>query len=88
MTATDTLHTAATMREPGMNERQSAAAAHAVEDAVARATAELVTRDYLRAELAHMEKRLIVWAIGVAVTVGAAAVGTLLAALFRPAPVA
>ena len=30
------------------------AAARAVEDAVAGATAELVTRDYLRAELAHM----------------------------------
>ncbi len=56
--ATDTLSTAETLREAGVNERQSSAHARAMEEAVAGATGELVTRDHLRAELGAMENRL------------------------------
>ena len=56
--ATDTLSTAETLRQAGVNERQSSAPARAMEEAVAGATSELVTRDHLRAELGAMENRL------------------------------
>lgn len=56
--ATDTLNTAETLREAGVNERQSAAHARAIDDAVVEATRQLVTRDHLRAELGAMENRL------------------------------
>lgn len=56
--ATDTLRTAEALREAGVNERQAAATARAVEDAVADATGELVTRDHLRAELATLRDAL------------------------------
>lgn len=48
--ATDTLQTAQTLTEAGIPERQAAAHARAIDDAVG----ELVTRDHLRAEMAAL----------------------------------
>lgn len=77
MTATDTLRTAETLREAGVPERQAVAHARATDDAVTEATAELVTREYLRAELANLRLALVLWGIGIAT----AAVGVLVAVL-------
>ena len=78
MVAADTLRTAETLREAGMSERQASATARGI----AEATGNVVTREYLdvrlRAELAVLERRLVLWAVGVALTVGTAAVGLLL----------
>ncbi len=51
MTTTDTLRTAETLREAGVPERQAAAHARAIDEAVDGAVDDLVTRDYLRATL-------------------------------------
>ena len=51
MTATDTLRTAETLREAGVPERQAAAHARAIDEAVGDAVDDFVTRDYLRATL-------------------------------------
>ncbi|MDE2977798.1 MAG: hypothetical protein OXU63_09805 [Acidobacteriota bacterium] len=48
--ATDTLQTAQTLTEAGVPERQAAAHARAIDDAVG----ELVTRDHLHAEMAAL----------------------------------
>ena len=81
--ATDTLRTAETLREAGVPDRQAAATARAIDDAITDAEpatrADLaVLRADVNATLAAMERRLILWAVGVAVSVGAAAVGLLL----------
>ena len=51
MTATDTLRTVETLREAGVPERQAAAQARVIDQAVGHAMDNLVTRDYLRATL-------------------------------------
>ena len=56
--ATDTLHTAETLTEAGVPERQAAAHARAIDEALVEAVGDLVTRDNLRAELANLEGRL------------------------------
>ena len=56
--ATDTLRTAETLTEAGVPERQAAAHARAIDEALAEAVGDLVTRDNLRAELANLEGRL------------------------------
>ena len=53
--ATDTLRTAETLTEAGVPERQAAAHARAVDDAVGG----LVTREHLDARLAQLETRLL-----------------------------
>lgn len=49
--ATDTLRTAETLTEAGDPERQAAAHARAIDEAVREAADDLVTKDYLRATL-------------------------------------
>ena len=49
--ATDTLRTAETLTEAGVPERQAAAHARAIDEAVGEAADDLVTKDYLRATL-------------------------------------
>ncbi|MCE2557345.1 MAG: hypothetical protein J4F98_01670 [Acidobacteria bacterium] len=56
--ATDTLRTAETLTEAGVPERQAAAHARAIDEALGEAVGDLVTRDNLRAELANLEGRL------------------------------
>ena len=56
--ATDPLRTAETLREAGVLERQTAAHARATDEAVGAAAGDLVTREYLRAELATMRDQL------------------------------
>ena len=56
--ATDTLRTAETLTEAGVPKRQAAAHARAIDEAMAEAVGDLVTRDNLRAELANLEGRL------------------------------
>lgn len=77
MSTTDTLRTAETLTEAGVPDRQAAAHARAIEDAAG----DLVTREHLdlklRAELAALERRLVLWAVAVAVAVGSAAVSIL-----------
>ncbi len=51
MTATDTLRTVETLREAGVPERQAAAQARVIDQAVGHAMDNLVTRDCLRATL-------------------------------------
>ena len=75
--ATDTLRTADTLRDAGVPERQAQAHARAIEDGCSGAVSGLVTRADLRADLANLERRLVLWAVGVALTVGAAAVSVL-----------
>ncbi len=76
-TVTDTLRTAENLREAGVPDRQAVAHASAVESGCAEATRGFVTENYLRKELADLERRLILWAVGVGVTVGAASVSIL-----------
>lgn len=75
--ATDTLRTAETLREAGVPERQATGHARAIEDGCSEATSGLVTRADLRADLANLERRLVLWAVGVSLTVGTAAVSVL-----------
>lgn len=75
--ATDTLRTAETLREAGVPDRQATAHARALEEGCSEAMSGLVTRADLRADLASLERRLVLWAVGVALTVGAAAVSLL-----------
>lgn len=56
--AIDTLRTAETLTEAGVPERQAAAHARAIDEALTEAVGDLVTRDSLRAELANLEGRL------------------------------
>ena len=60
MAVTDTLKSAATMREAGVPHRQAEGIARAVDDACGN----LVTREYLDMRLAMLERGLIVWAVG------------------------
>ncbi len=55
MTATDTLRTAEALTEAGVRERQAAAHARAIKDAVG----DLVTREYLDSGLAELEVRML-----------------------------
>lgn len=71
------MSTAETLREAGVPDRQAVAHARATDEAVRDGVRDLVTREHLRAELAQLERRLVLWALGVALTVGAAAVGVL-----------
>ena len=50
--ATDTLRTAQTLTEAGVPERQAAAHARVIDEAMAEAVGDLVTRTDLRADLA------------------------------------
>ena len=56
MTVTDTLRTARTLTEAGVPDRQADATARAIDEAIT--DADLVTKDYLRAELATMRDQL------------------------------
>ncbi len=58
MSATDTLRTTRTLTEAGVPDRQADAHARAIDEAVDEATGDLVTREYLRAELATMRDQL------------------------------
>ena len=59
MTATDTLRTARTLTEAGVPDRQADATARAINEAIADAREDLLTRVATREDLAALEVRIL-----------------------------